>query len=445
MSENSSIANNASEVERIFNSSRELPDYKISNMFAGLNVLGLVADNSACGYYRVVNPLHYLKMHGANIHYGSHHSMDNFMKYDFVIAPRQHSEEVYEILRFIMWEGKTVIFEIDDDLDAVQPSSPAYYAYHPGSRDLKWIHKVMSWCDGVTTTTPEMAKWCYQNNRNVGILENLIDYSFRDWNAEVVFNPDTGLSTFKPLPIQKPKEWEGLTVIGYSGGTTHQEDIPILGPQIRAILEKYENTHFAIYMSPVQATEFVETYKIPEGRYTKVPARHFVDYPTGLDGIDIGMCPLAGNQFNVAKSFLKIEEYFAKGIVPVTSNIAPYARFNTRHPGYIVNTGRGAGCAAKSLFDGVEYLLQNPDELQRRKIAGRQLMFERYSLENNIANWPATWNNIRNRKLAGDVGPPDNKLPKASYVSYGKVGPNDICPCGSGLKYKACCRHSYGP
>lgn len=768
---------------RILGSDRELPDIVVSNRFAGLNVLGLVADNSACGYYRVVNPLHYLKMNGANVHYGSHHSMDNFLKYDYIIAPRQHSQDVYEILRFVMWEGKggtpftkiltptgwttfkdvkvgdrvigsdgkscnvvgryergvlptyrvtmsddssvlcdgthqwsvirksqratdkntevlstndllgerlklkggynfqipivspveftpssklpidpylmgvilgdgcissrnfyissdnlkmadeinkvlpdnhyldvhndrqyyrfsiksintegkkkvnpcrdslkelgligtdssskfipeiylnasiedrlsliqglmdtdgtvcknqrsfttvskklsdgltylirslggttrtyktpprqggtkdvyvvnpnlpsefsmfrmkqykdivvhknpvraiksielegqepiiciavdssdnlyvtddfivthnCVVYEIDDDLDAVLPSSPAYWAYHQGSPELQMIHKVMSWADGVTTTTPEMARWCSQNNRNVGILENYIDFSFRDWGADVTY--EDGLPIITPKPIIKPKEWEGKIVVGYAAGTTHQEDVKIMGPQISALLKKHSNVHFALYMSPNQAKEFMETYQIPEGRYTIVEARHFLDFPSGLHGIDIGLCPLVCNQFNLAKSFLKCIEYMAVGIVPITSNVGPYARFNTRHPGYIVNTGRG-NCEANSLIEGVEFLLDNPDILRERQIKGRQLIVDKYSLEKNIANWPATWMAINERKLQGDVGPPVNKKPKNYYRSYGNVGRNDPCPCGSGLKYSSCCIQSYG-
>lgn len=430
------------DVEKIFTSSKELPNYKVSNRFAGLNVLGLVADNSACGYYRVVNPLHYLKMHGANIEYGSHHSMDNFMRYDYIIAPRQHSPEVYEILRFIMWEGKTVIFEIDDDLDAVLPSSPAYYAYHPGSEELKWIHKVMSWCDGVTTTTREMAKWCYRNNRNVAILENLIDFSFRDWNAEVTYQD--GQPILKPLPVRRPKEWEGKTVVGWQGGTTHQEDLKLLGPQIKRLLEKYPKMHYAMYASPVQAQEFVETYQLPEDRYTLIPARHFVDHPGGLHGIDIALAPLVCNQFNLAKSHLKCLEAMAVGTAIVTSNVGPYSRFNTRHPGYIVNTGNGAGCIGRNIIEGVEYLLQNPDDLRDRQIKGRQLIYDRYSLEKNIGDWPATWRQIANKKSMGELGPPENVKSKKEYVSYGSVGPNDPCPCQSGVKYKSCCKDAWG-
>lgn len=427
----------------ILTSERTLPNVRISNRFAGLNVLGLVADNSACGYYRVVNPLHYLKMHGANINYGSHHSLDTFLKYDYIVAPRQHSEDVYEILRAAMLKNISVMFEIDDDLDAVLPSSPAYYAYHPGSPELKMIHKVMSWCDGVTTTTPEMARWCFQNNRNVAILENYIDFGFRDWNADVQHDSD-GMPILKPLPPRRMKEWENKIVVGWSGGTTHQEDLKVLGPQIKALLNKYPNVHFAMYAAPQQATEFIETYSIEEGRYTLVPARHFLEHPTGLHGVDIYLAPLVCNQFNLAKSHLKCLESMAVGAAVVASNVGPYARFNQRHPGAIITAGRGTHCQVTNLISGVEYLIQNPDKLREMKISGRQLIYDKYSLEGNISNWPATWKTIQVQKFKGEGGPPIIKKPKSSYVSFGSVGPNDPCPCQSGLKYKACCRDAWG-
>lgn len=429
--------------EKILTSSKQLPSQLVSRKYAGLNVLGLVADNSACGHYRVINPLHYLKLNGANVHYGSYHSMDTFLKYDYIVAPRQHNPEVYEILRFAMWEGKTVIYEIDDDLDAVEPTSPAFYAYHPGSKELKWIHKVMSWCDGVTTTTHEMARWCSLNNRNVAIIPNYIDFSFRDWGVDVRYD-DNQDPILTPLPIQKPKEWEGKVVIGYQGGTTHQTDVPILGAQIKKILEKHDNAHFAIYMSPVQAKEFIDTYEIPEGRYTYVQARHFLDHPAGLHGVDIALAPLQVNQFNLAKSNLKILEAFASNAAIVTSNVGPYARFNQRYPDYAIVAGNGANCQARNLFEGMDYLLQNPDVLAEKKIKGRQLVLDHFSLEKNIAKWPSTWKVFKDLKFKGEIGPPEKKKPRKEYTSFGLAGPNDPCPCQSGRKYKSCCKDAFG-
>ena len=50
---------------------------------------------------------------------------------------------------------------------------------------------------------------------------------------------------------------------------------------------------------------------------------------------------------------------------------------------------------------------------------------------------------IKRQKVAKELsasGTPDGTVKKQPVRSTGKVGPNDPCPCGSGLKYKKCCR-----
>lgn len=427
--------------KRIMTSEVKLPEVQVSNRYKGLNVLGLVADTSACGYYRVINPLHMLKMHGANVNYGSHHSMENFLRYDYIVAPRQHSPDVYEILRFVAWENKTIMFEIDDDLHAVLPSSPAFIAYHQGSPELNMVTKMMSICHGITTTTPEIARWYYQYNRNVAILENYIDLGFRDWGADVTY--EGGYAVLKPKYIERPVEWEGKVVFGWQGGTTHQEDIKILGPQVRQILEDNSNAIFAMYASPQMAEEMVRTYNIPDDRVTLIPARHFLDHPSGLHGVDIALAPIMCCQFNLAKSHLKCLEGMAVGSAMIASNVGPYARFDKRHPGAIMTVGKGPNCRA-SFADAVTELIKNPDKLKEMQIKGRQLIYDEYSLERNFGKWPASWKTIHERKLQGEVGPPDVLSKDINYRSYGTCGRNDPCPCGSGLKYKACCVEAWG-
>ncbi len=427
--------------QRILTTRRELPDIKVSNRFQGLNILGLVADTSACGYYRVINPLHLLKMHGANVNYGSHHTLDNFLKYDLIIAPRQHSQDVYEILRFVAWEGKTIIYEIDDDLHAVLPSSPAYIAYHQGSPELQMVTKMMGICHGLTTTTPEIARWYYQANRNVGILENYIDFGFREWGADVSYM--AGYPTIKPNPIIKPKHWEDKIVIGWQGGTTHQEDIKIMGPQIKKILERHDNVMFALYASPAMAEEMVRTYQLPADKVDLIPARHFMDHPGGLHGVDIALAPVMCCQFNLAKSHLKCLEGMAVGSAMIASNVGPYARFERRHPGSIITVGQGKN--SMSTFESaMEYLITNPDKLRDMKIEGRKLIIDQYSLEGNIERWPQTWKKMYDLKNVGEVGPPTALKSKEFYRSYKMCGRNDTCPCGSGKKYKGCCVDAWG-
>jgi hypothetical protein len=213
--------------DRVAKATFELPDIQVSDRMKNISVLGLVADRSACGYYRIINPLHMLKMHGAKVNYASSHSLESFITHDVIVAPRQHGEEVYETYRFAGWENRLLVYEIDDDLDSVLPSSPAYITYHPGSPELKMISKFMKHSHGITTTTPEIARWYYQHNRNVSVIENYIDLSFRNWGADVQWDVD-GLPIIRPNPINKPREWEGKTVIMYQGGTCWDAETEVL-------------------------------------------------------------------------------------------------------------------------------------------------------------------------------------------------------------------------
>jgi len=43
-------------------------------------------------------------------------------------------------------------------------------------------------------------------------------------------------------------------------------------------------------------------------------------------------------------------------------------------------------------------------------------------------------------KITGTSGGSDGTVKKQPVKKGAKVGPNDPCPCGSGKKYKKCCR-----
>ena len=49
---------------------------------------------------------------------------------------------------------------------------------------------------------------------------------------------------------------------------------------------------------------------------------------------------------------------------------------------------------------------------------------------------------VKRQKVAQETGTsaPDKSVKKQPVRNTQKVGPNDPCPCGSGKKYKKCCR-----
>lgn len=405
--------------------------------------MGLVADNSACGYYRIILPLHMLRMMGASVNYTSFQQGDAFGKYDIILSPRQHNPEVMEVLRHATWEGKLWVYEIDDDLHHVEPSNPAYTVYHQGTEECRLIPEFLKRAHGWTTTTSEIAKLYYQHNRNPVVISNFIDYTFRDWGVDVQW--EGGRPVFHPRPIQKPAEWEGKIVIGFSGGTTHTEDLEQVGPAIRPILMSNPNVILAFYSSWEAYKNFIQKFNIPPERTSYVKARHFMDYPAGLHGFDIALAPLTCNQFNLCKSDLRCLESSAVGAAVVASNVGPYARFEARHPGQILLVGQGPGHYS-TWTQALQKLIDDEPLRTRMQQQGRQLMMDEYSLEQNVHRWPLAWAAIGEQRELGNLGPdPDRKQrDKSWYMSYGKTGRNEPCPCGSGQSYSKCHPQAWG-
>ena len=416
---------------------KTLPTQRVSNKYAGLNVIGLVADNGACGHYRVINPLHMLWMHGANAKYSSSNTISDFLNADIIIAPRQHSQETYELIRLLQWEKKFVIFEIDDDLHTVLPTSPAYQAYSPGCENLKWLERFMSNCQGMTVTTDELKRTYNRFNKNIESVGNFIDFSFRDWKVDVSWQ--NGLPIFEAREITKPEHWKDKVVIMWQGGSSHLTDLEQMMRPVAQILEKYPNTLFAYYGAP-DLFEFLNQNKIiPEGRYELIKPRHFLDHPAGLAGVDIGLAPIHSCAFNLSKSPLKILEGMAVGQAMIASNVAPYSRFARKHPDLVTIVGEGEG-NARTWFEAMEKLVVDSDLRESRRIEGRKLAITEYSLEANFHQWPAAWEKMVIRAGKGDVGPDTKSLGKV----WKTLDRNDPCICGSGKKYKRCCVNSHG-
>lgn len=431
----------SAELQRVKTAHRQLPDIQVGDQYSGWKIMGLVADNSACGYYRVILPLHMLKMLGAEVNYTSFQQGDAFGKYDIIVAPRQHNPEVLEVLRHATWEGKLLVYEIDDDLHHVEPSNPAYTVYHNGTEECRLIPEFLNSAHGWTTTTPELARLYYQHNQNPVVIDNFIDYSLRDWGMDVQW--EKGEAIITPKKLERPAEWEGKIVLAWSGGTTHREDLAQVGPAIRSILLSNPQVIFAFYGSWDMYNWILSTYNIPAERTSYVKARHFMDYPSGLHGFDISLAPITCNQFNLCKSYLRIQEMLAVGSACIASNVGPYARWDAKHPGSVLLVGSGPRCES-SWTQAIQRLIDDEPLRLKMQETGRQLVADNYSLEKNIHRWPMAWAAIADQREQGLLGPDPMKREKTWYKSYGSAGRNDPCPCGSGLKYKDCHTGAWG-
>jgi len=377
--------------------------------FSGLKVVGFRADETACGLLRIQYPLDYLAKLGATTQVVTKVNFAELQWADYIIAQRQYNENVVDSLKHLKDTGITIIYEVDDALNAVHIDSPAYRVYHQGTKELKKAHEMIAESHGLTVSTPELAAEYLHLNRNTFVVPNAIDFDIRDWTTRVT-NRDPDLT------------------VGWSGGTTHQRDMPILGEIVKGILTKYKHIKFGICTNKMLAEQAIESWNVPSeivDRIILIKDAPIDVYPQVLSHFDIGVAPIANTTFNRAKSPLKLMEMGSWGIPYVASKVAPYQRYIDQGvDGYTANT-------TPEWIEKLSILIE--DETKRREMgeAAQTKVREHHDYAKNIGKWADTWEAIRYNASIGDVGP--------GPVVNTEIGRNSPCPCGSGKKYKQCC------
>lgn len=382
-----------------------------NNLYAGLKVSMLVADQSACGHYRCINPAWYLRKYGAEVKCFNTASSHDLLWSDIIVAQRQYDPAIANtLIKDMLSLGKLVVYEIDDDLHNVNPSSPVFGIYHTGSPAIKVVSKLLQSCTGITVSTHELAGFYSGFNSNVELLPNSIDFDMRDWEY---------------CPEGKDPNF---LYVGWSGGITHAEDVQILGSVIPSILKKYDHVKFAIYTSEQLALRMVESWDLPLERVQLVPPVQFSEYPKYLGWFDIGLAPITNDRFNASKSALRYLELGARKVPGVFSVSAPYSN--------IIKNGVN-GFTARTPNQWYEKLAWLIDHEAERKAMGElcyQTVKSDYDMDVNVHLWPKAWTNIKEVAL-------ELRKPKIWPSYYGKVNRNDPCPCGCGKRYKSCERY----
>lgn len=381
--------------------------------YAGLKVAALAADLEACGNYRLVHPFAQLEKLGAQTRIFTKVCHDDLRDYQIIIAQRQSRPESAQLLRTLRREGRLIIADTDDMLDAVHPANPAYRAYMPGSVAQRVYHEIIAGAHGVTVTTQELATHYSALNRNVHVVPNCIDFGIREWPAPVF------------------RDTDALT-IGWTGSTSHLSDMNVLGAVIEAILEKYPHVRYGHFAHKDLLTYLSANFKIPADRVEIVPPVGFDEYPSRLTTFDIGLAPLMVSPFNMAKSPLKLMEYSAIGIPFVASKVAPYTRYTDQGvDGYVVGS-------TSEWVSAISTLIEDTQLRRCMSDAACTKVREKHSIESGAAQWVRAWMQIRDAAIAGDLGPAQ------ASAKIIKPGRNEPCPCGSGIKYKKCCSPSWG-
>ena len=305
-----------------------------------------------CGYYRVkkiaeqLSPEHEVDFWGREWHdlyeefklkYKNPEKTNEeffgfiFQTYDMVWLHYINNPTMFAWMRVAADKyGKKLVMDIDDNFLDVNESNPAIKEigggqykikkgkYHAtdATRKVTELAAMFSLCDAITVSTVPLKEKLHEHFQTVHgidvpifVVPNANDIN--DW-------------TFEPVAKK-----EGI-VIGYMGGVSHHDDLKVVLPAIKEIMEKYEFVGFQL-MGQLTFKDAKKVFKgWPQALRSKVimvsPTSTFQEFPEwmSLQPWDIGIAPLTQDAFNECKSHIKWMEYSMYEIPTIASRVYPY-------------------------------------------------------------------------------------------------------------------------
>jgi len=258
--------------------------------------------------------------------------------YDVFIFHRLLSPLYMDHVLRLKRAGKTIIWELDDDVFHLPDWNPARRFYEQQDSSL-YIMRDMA--DHIIVSTEPLAKLL---GPKATVLPNLIDLEL--W----------------PSP---PHRHDGPVRVVWAGSIHHQKDLDLLVEPINDLLDEFGEQVYFLFFGDlpdafsealhVKYTHLVLT--VPADRVRgKVGLVQLVptsQYPKTLTAIqpDIGLAPLCDHPFNDSKSNIKWLEYSLAGAATVASPAPPYACIE-----YGID-----GLLADNWLDEVAVLIEEPE------------------------------------------------------------------------------------
>lgn len=265
-------------------------------------VAGWPEQDDAVGFYRVVQPLRFLKREGLvdevrNVPFSGEGEANHVPWNDRTFMALADKSDVF--ITTLLWKQRDIlrmlnlrkhykfkwIVDTDDNMFGVHHENPAF----SHAQDLQGNRgKCLFLADGLTVSVPNLKKIYTTTNPHIFVQKNALDFKLWD---DLKVKPHKGIR------------------IGWDGSMGHKPDLEIVRPVIEAIKEKYPEVKF---VTMGWKPEFSDEH------HEWVPIH---DYPKKLAslGIDIGLAPLIDSSFNRCKSNLRYLNYSALKIPTIYS------------------------------------------------------------------------------------------------------------------------------
>jgi hypothetical protein len=220
-----------------------------------LSVLCLRSDNFACGHYRVIWPYEQIKDNMIDFHIWDvdkypEINFVSFLTYDAVLLQRPILEKHPLLVQELKKRGIKVVIENDDRLDMVHRENPAFRVFHNGSEALLNFLNCVAVADGLTVSTPELAKATLDlmrvKNKDLVtcVLENSIDLN----------------SQFYKIEPKRKEHPENQVNVMWSGSSSHFDSLRVIKGVVEHAIDRYDNAKLVIAGNQ----EFVDMFPVSQ-------------------------------------------------------------------------------------------------------------------------------------------------------------------------------------
>lgn len=276
--------------------------------------------------------------------------------------------------------GGRIVVDMDDDFHRIPGYNPARLdPVSSPDNNRRIATDLLELSDAATFSTEALREFYSRWQPDATVLPNRLHWPM--WSEQT--------------PVYESKGWRKFRV-GYMGAVDyHGADLETIAPSLRKWLVAHPDVEFVAAGDP----RIHDLIGVPEAQRVSTARTWFrnLDLPQITAAFDVGLVPLARNDFNEGKSCLKGMEYAGCGIPCIATPTAEYKRW--------VDEGVN-GFLARYPRDFVGHLdrLVSDPALVARLGAGARASARAAALDQHIQDWEAVYERVCggvDRELAG--------------------------------------------
>lgn len=324
-----------------------------------MHIHALTVDRGGCFYYRIKQPLTYLRRRGHWTSWGSGVDFETWQRADVLVNQLLHNPATADDwLRWCDGGEKLCVWEADDDITAVH-RSPYHGSAYDDPETLPRMIRMIEASHLVTVSTDALADVYSKYNRNVVVLPNAVP----DWLVD--------------LPLLHAPAGYWPLILGYTGSASHTDDYAAWSVTLAEWMRHHADKTLLHYWGLSRRPD-----GMPVTWRTRVyPWEKLTENYLRLLRMDVGVAPLEHTTFNRGKSPIKAMEYAALGIPAVVTDHPVYA-------GTVIHGETGFLCrTTKQWVTALARLWSDPELRRGMGENARALARARFLASQAVTGW----------------------------------------------------------